>query len=72
MTAAPLFWSTPFKYCRWAAREKPALFWSVIVGFAGPAMIPIVRPIRYRLGDIDAPPIPTTYPGTRMHKSSIT
>ncbi|KAL5615934.1 hypothetical protein FOBRF1_004682 [Fusarium oxysporum] len=49
-------------YCRWAARERPALFWSVIIGAAGPVAMPIVPPIRYYFGDIDAPPVPVTYP----------
>ncbi|KAH7256237.1 hypothetical protein BKA59DRAFT_521523 [Fusarium tricinctum] len=62
MSAAPLFWSTPLKYCRWAARERPALFWSVIIGAAGPVAMPIVPPIRHYFGDIDAPPVPVTYP----------
>lgn len=62
MSAAPLFWSTPLKYCRWAARERPALFWSVIIGAAGPIAMPIVPPIRHYFGDIDAPPVPVTYP----------
>lgn len=63
MSAAPIFWSTPLKYCRWAARERPALFWSVIIGATGPVLMPIVPPIRYYFGDIDAPPVPVTYPG---------
>ncbi|KAF5702015.1 NADH dehydrogenase [Fusarium mundagurra] len=62
MSAAPLFWQTPLKYCRWAARERPALFWSVIIGAAGPVAMPIVPPIRYYFGDVDAPPVPVTYP----------
>jgi hypothetical protein len=60
--AAPFFWRTPLKYCRWAARERPALFWSVIIGAAGPVAMPIVPPIRYYFGDVDAPPVPVTYP----------
>ena len=63
MSAAPLFWQTPLKYCRWAARERPALFWSVFIGAAGPIAMPIVPPIRHYFGDIDAPPVPVTYPG---------
>ena len=62
MSAAPFFWQTPLKYCRWAARERPALFWSVIIGAAGPVAMPIVPPIRHYFGDIDAPPVPVTYP----------
>ncbi|KAF5021958.1 hypothetical protein F66182_5998 [Fusarium sp. NRRL 66182] len=67
MSAAPLFWQTPLKYCRWAARERPALFWSVIIGAAGPVAMPIVPPIRHYFGDIDAPPVPVTYPGLSPH-----
>lgn len=63
MSAAPLFWSTPLKYCRWAARERPALFWSVIIGAAGPVALPIVPPLRRYFGDVDPAPIPVTYPG---------
>ncbi|KAF4472434.1 NADH dehydrogenase [Fusarium albosuccineum] len=62
MSAAPHFWQTPLKYCRWAARERPALFWSVIIGAAGPVAMPIVPPIRHYFGDVDAPPVPVTYP----------
>ncbi|OAA42816.1 NADH-ubiquinone oxidoreductase 9.5 kDa subunit [Beauveria brongniartii RCEF 3172] len=64
MSAAPFFWSTPLKYCRWAAREKPALFWSVVIGAAGPLAMPIGPPIRRWLGDVDPAPVPVTYPGT--------
>ncbi|KAH7316829.1 NADH-ubiquinone oxidoreductase 9.5 kDa subunit [Stachybotrys elegans] len=60
--AAPLFWSGPLRYCRWAARERPALFWSVAIGAAGPIMMPIVPPLRRALGDVDPAPIPVTYP----------
>ncbi|KAL6872553.1 putative NADH-ubiquinone oxidoreductase [Trichoderma longibrachiatum] len=60
--SAPLFWSTPLKYCSWAARERPAFFWSVVVGAAGPLLMPIVPPIRHMLGDVDPAPIPVTYP----------
>ncbi|KAG6007381.1 hypothetical protein E4U21_006085 [Claviceps maximensis] len=60
--SAPIFWSTPLKYCRWAARERPALFWSVIIGAAGPIAIPIVPPIRRYFGDVDPAPVPVTYP----------
>lgn len=65
MPAAPLFWSTPLKYCRWAAREKPALFWSVIIGAAGPVAVPIVPPIRNYFGDFDAPRFPLPIPVRR-------
>lgn len=62
-TATPRFWAGPIRYCRWAARERPAYFWSVVVGAIGPISLPIVPPIRHYFGDFDAPPIPVTYPG---------
>ncbi|PHH59295.1 hypothetical protein CDD81_3406 [Ophiocordyceps australis] len=62
MSAAPFFWSNPWRYCRWACREHPAYFWSVIIGGIGPIGMAIVPPIRHRLGDIDPAPIPVTYP----------
>lgn len=61
--AGPRFWATPIRYCRWAARERPALFWSVFIGALGPVSLFTVPPIRRLLGDDDAPPIPLTYPG---------
>lgn len=62
--SSPIFWSNPLKYCRWAARERPAFFWSVMIGAAGPIAVPIVPPIRKYFGDIDPAPVPVTYPGT--------
>lgn len=59
----PRFWAGPIRYTRWAARERPAYFWSVVMGLAGPVMLVVVPPIRKALGDEDAPPIPQTYPG---------
>jgi len=60
--AKPYFWSQPFRYLRWSAHEKPALFYSVVIGLIGPVMIAVVPPIRYRMGDNKRPPIPLTYP----------
>ncbi|KAG7437508.1 NADH-ubiquinone oxidoreductase 9.5 kDa subunit [Fusarium oxysporum f. sp. raphani] len=47
---------------RQLSHHRPALFWSVIIGAAGPVAMPIVPPIRYYFGDVDAPPVPVTYP----------
>ncbi|KAI9711528.1 MAG: hypothetical protein M1820_002092 [Bogoriella megaspora] len=58
----PYFYRTPFKYLRWASHEKPAIFYSCIVGSFGPIMMVAVPPIRHRLGDPDRPQIPLTYP----------
>ncbi|KAJ9155714.1 hypothetical protein NKR23_g2003 [Pleurostoma richardsiae] len=58
----PRFWAGPLRYCRWAARERPAYFWSVFIGALGPVTLVVVPPIRKALGDEDAPTIPMTYP----------
>lgn len=60
----PQFWGGPIRYCRWAAREKPALFWSVVIGGFGPVAVAPVRWLRFKLGDDTPPQIPQTYPGT--------
>lgn len=58
----PRFWAAPLRYWRWAARERPGLFWAVVIGGLGPASLVVVPPLRKRLGDTDAAPIPMTYP----------
>ncbi|KAG6156659.1 hypothetical protein E4U35_001969 [Claviceps purpurea] len=60
--STPLFWSTPLRYCRWASRERPALYWSVIIGLAGPVVMVVVPPVRRYFGDVDPAPVPLTYP----------
>ena len=60
--ATPRFWAGPFRYWRWAARERPGMFWACVLGGLGPATLVVVPPIRHRLGDPDAAPIPLTYP----------
>ncbi|KAI4759025.1 hypothetical protein E4T52_08744 [Aureobasidium sp. EXF-3400] len=56
------FWSTPGLYIKWAARNKPAIFWSIVVGSVGPVMALVVPPMRARFGDGPRPQIPLTYP----------
>jgi hypothetical protein len=63
MSTVPRFWSQPVRYLRWAAVEKPAIFFSVVIGSLGPVMIVTVPPIRRRFGDGPRPAIPLTYPG---------
>ena len=58
----PNFWSTPFRYIRWASHEKPAILYSILIGSMGPVAVAVVPPIRKRLGDYDAPLVPLTYP----------
>lgn len=60
--STPLFWSTPIRYLRWASHEKPAIFWSLIIGSMGPVALVGLPPIRRALGDVDPEPIPMSYP----------
>lgn len=60
--ATPQFWSTPLRYLRWASHEKPAIFYSIIIGSMGPVSLVALPPIRRALGDVDPEPIPLTYP----------
>ncbi|TPX10648.1 uncharacterized protein E0L32_008382 [Thyridium curvatum] len=68
----PRFWAAPIRYCRWAARERPAYFWSVIVGAAGPVVLATVPPFRKMIGDEDAPPVPLTYPVPTTPRKKLT
>jgi hypothetical protein len=63
--SAPAFWSTPLRYLRWASYEKPAIFYSIVVGSFGPVALVTLPPIRRYFGDVDPEPIPLTYPGKR-------
>ncbi|OBT84138.1 hypothetical protein VE02_07491 [Pseudogymnoascus sp. 03VT05] len=65
--STPRFFSQPLKYLHWAAIEKPAIFYSIIVGSMGPVLVLTVPKIRHRLGDGPRPPIPSTYPSTFLH-----
>lgn len=58
----PQFWSTPLRYIRWAAHEKPAIFFSLVIGGMGPIALVGLPPIRRALGDVDPEPIPLSYP----------
>jgi hypothetical protein len=60
--STPQFWSTPLRYIRWASHEKPAIFYSLIIGSMGPVALVTLPPLRRALGDVDPEPIPMTYP----------
>ncbi|KAJ1335829.1 hypothetical protein MN608_02573 [Microdochium nivale] len=62
--AGPLFWAGPLRYLRWSARERPAYFWSVILGGTGPVLLVTVPPVRKALGYEKREFIPMTYPST--------
>jgi hypothetical protein len=71
MSATPRFFSQPIRYLRWAAIEKPAIFYSIIIGSMGPVSLVVVPPIRRALGDNERPEIPLTYPSTLFRFLSI-
>ncbi|KAF2138931.1 uncharacterized protein K452DRAFT_290040 [Aplosporella prunicola CBS 121167] len=47
---------------RWVSHEKPAVFYSFVVGFMGPAIVVAAPPFRRLIGDDPRPEIPMTYP----------
>lgn len=61
---SPRFFQQPLRYLKWASINKPAYFFSIIVGCAGPVMVLTVPPIRRYLGEEQRPKIPMTYPST--------
>ncbi|OCK79957.1 NADH-ubiquinone oxidoreductase 9.5 kDa subunit [Lepidopterella palustris CBS 459.81] len=62
-STAPFFFRQPIRYLRWASHEKPAIFYSIVIGSAGPVIMVIAPPIRRYFGDeISRPKIPLTYP----------
>lgn len=63
MSAIPkTFWSSPIRYLKWASYEKPAIFYSVILGCMGPVAIVAIPPLRRLAGDENPPLVPLTYP----------
>ena len=62
-SASPFFFRQPFRYMRWASINKPAYFYSIIIGFVGPIMVVTVPPIRRYMGEEQIQKIPMTYPG---------
>jgi hypothetical protein len=62
--ASPRFYQQPLRYLKWASINKPAYFYSIIVGCAGPVLVFTVPPIRRYLGEEPIPKIPLTYPST--------
>ena len=58
----PKFWRQPIQYSRWAAHEKPALFYSVLVGGTGPILVLFAKPIRRIFGIKTPEATPVTYP----------
>ncbi|EIM85008.1 NADH-ubiquinone oxidoreductase subunit, partial [Stereum hirsutum FP-91666 SS1] len=44
------------------AHEKPVIFYSIVIGLAGPLMVPTVPAIRAKFGYKRPEPIPLAYP----------
>ncbi|KAF2793978.1 hypothetical protein K505DRAFT_325068 [Melanomma pulvis-pyrius CBS 109.77] len=59
---SPAFYKTPIRYLRWASVNKPAYFYSIVVGLTGPVMMVAVPPVRRYFGDGPRPKVPMTYP----------
>ncbi|KAH6643618.1 hypothetical protein C7974DRAFT_407344 [Boeremia exigua] len=58
----PRFYSQPLRYLKWASINKPAYFYSIVVGCVGPILVVAVPPIRRYLGEEQITKIPLTYP----------
>lgn len=67
--STPRFFQQPLKYLHWAAIEKPAIFYSIIIGSCGPLAVFTVPSIRHALGDGPRPPVPFTYPSMYTPRS---
>ncbi|KAK4453460.1 hypothetical protein QBC34DRAFT_376365 [Podospora aff. communis PSN243] len=59
---SPRFWAGPLRYLKWAARERPAYFWSCVIAGCGPAMLITVPPYRRWRGYEIPATVPMTYP----------
>jgi hypothetical protein len=70
--SAPRFFTQPLHYLKWAAIEKPAIFYSIAVGSLGPVLLFVVPPFRRMLGDDRRPLIPLTYPSMLSFAISAT
>lgn len=64
--STPYFWNQPFRYMRYASHANPALFWSVMLGFAGPAAFLASFPVKRVFGVSEKPTVPSTYPGMEI------
>ncbi|CCA67128.1 hypothetical protein PIIN_00962 [Serendipita indica DSM 11827] len=60
-----------FRFLRRSAHESPVYFYSLVIGFTGPAILAIVPPIRKRMGYELAEAVPTTYPVPKRERRSV-
>jgi len=59
---SPRFFQQPLRYLKWTSINKPAYFYSCVVGTAGPVLVLTVPPIRRYMGEEQIAKIPMTYP----------
>ena len=60
--SSPQFFQQPLRYLRWASHEKPAIFYSFVIGAGGPLSLFLAPPIRRMFNDGPREKIPLTYP----------
>ena len=68
----PQFFQQPFRYLRWASHEKPAIFYSFVIGLCGPASFFVAPPIRRFFNDGPREMIPLTYPSKLLPNQRFT
>ncbi|WVN88719.1 uncharacterized protein L203_103932 [Cryptococcus depauperatus CBS 7841] len=65
--------SSFYRYTQRLHHESPVIFWSLLLGFAGPVMVMTVPPIRRRWFGYKTPePIPSTYPVPDRPRRKVT
>ncbi|WRT65089.1 uncharacterized protein IL334_002031 [Kwoniella shivajii] len=63
--------ATFFRNAQRLAHESPVIFWSLAIGFSGPAMVLTVPPIRKSFGYKQAERIPSTFPVPNRPRRSV-
>lgn len=56
------FWTSPMKYLKWAAHERPNVFYSLLIGAMGPITLIVVPPVRKAMGIQRVEAAPLSYP----------
>jgi hypothetical protein len=68
--SSPQFFQQPLRYLRWASHEKPAIFYSFVIGSGGPLSFFVAPPIRRFFNDGSREKIPLTYPSMLPFESA--
>ncbi|KAF7327813.1 DUF155 domain-containing protein [Mycena kentingensis (nom. inval.)] len=66
------FFRATSRFMKHHAHENPTIFYSCIVGLAGPVMLVTVPPIKEWLGYKPHPPIPMSYPLPNRPRRPVT